>query len=618
MDIDAKNRIGIFCLYNDQGNVEDYVLYLLQNLKTCVDRIIIVCNGKLSSTGAEKLKLYSNEIVIRKNEGYDAGAWKEIILDYMGREEFLRYDELMLLNDTFYGPLYSFDSVFEKMKHIPEVDFWGITIHGTLKNPWRNVLSDEMLPEHLQSYFLVIRKRLLHSKEFFEFWKTRKIAKSYAEAVCYNEVQFTKYFYDLGYKYAAYCDTRIEEKNNSAKINHYLFNARMLLEKYKCPVLKKKLLRISKDTELTFNLGDEAKFCVEYIRNYTDYDTRLIFDDLLKNCNVFEIKENLGLNYILPLNKIKNETISNQKNVLVVAHLYYSDLFEYAFNYLKNIAHCADLLITTDEDSKIVEIEKIFRPAFMNKLKIVKVKKRGRDMAGMLVGAREIIKKYDYFCFIHDKKSIRDGQAITVGNAFSNLLWDNVLASEGYVENILSCFEREDQLGFLSVPPPYHGPYYAVSYNLWASAYEPAVELAKKLGIKASIEYSYPPIAIGTAFWCRTKALNTLLEKNWKYEDFPAEPMPDDGTVNHALERIFPYVAQDAGYYSGVVINEHYAAVEIENLKHLLREQREALISIISISAINSQNNVLKKLLKRCLPSRMWELLRSIKHKFIG
>ena len=66
-------------------------------------------------------------------------------------------------------------------------------------------------------------------------------------------------------------------------------------------------------------------------------------------------------------------------------------------------------------------------------------------------------------------------------------------------------------------------------------------------------------------FWCRTAALTKITNKNWQIEDFPEEPMPKDGTISHALERIFPFAAQTLGFYSGWIMNEEFARNEVEN-----------------------------------------------------
>ena len=49
-----------------------------------------------------------------------------------------------------------------------------------------------------------------------------------------------------------------------------------------------------------------------------------------------------------------------------------------------------------------------------------------------------------------------------------------------------------------------------------------------------------------------------MWEVDWKYEDFDNEPLPVDGTISHAIERILPYVADDAGYKTVIAVNQNY------------------------------------------------------------
>ncbi len=53
---------------------------------------------------------------------------------------------------------------------------------------------------------------------------------------------------------------------------------------------------------------------------------------------------------------------------------------------------------------------------------------------------------------------------------------------------------------------------------------------------------------IGTMFWARTSALGPLLALGLDWNDYPAEPVPVDGTILHAIERLLPFAARHAGY----------------------------------------------------------------------
>ena len=52
----------------------------------------------------------------------------------------------------------------------------------------------------------------------------------------------------------------------------------------------------------------------------------------------------------------------------------------------------------------------------------------------------------------------------------------------------------------------------------------------------------------GTMFWARPEALKLLFDLGLDGNDYPDEPVPLDGTILHAIERLLPFVARQAGY----------------------------------------------------------------------
>ena len=53
---------------------------------------------------------------------------------------------------------------------------------------------------------------------------------------------------------------------------------------------------------------------------------------------------------------------------------------------------------------------------------------------------------------------------------------------------------------------------------------------------------------VGTMFWTRPDALKPFNRLNLCSDDFPAEPLPIDGTLLHALERLIPFAVANAGF----------------------------------------------------------------------
>lgn len=224
--------------------------------------------------------------------------------------------------------------------------------------------------------------------------------------------------------------------------------------------------------------------------------------------------------------------------------------------------------------------EKIIEETFSvleNNVKVILIENRGRDVSALLVGTKDFIMDYDYVCFVHDKK-VTQLSPQTVGAGFSYKCFENLLPTKEFVQNVIRTFEENPRAGLLTPPPPNHGDYYITLGLEWGKNYDITVELAEKLGITVPIDKKKEPIApLGTMFWFRPKALKLLFDQDWEYKDFPAEPNKIDGTLLHAVERIYSYVVQQEGYYPAWIFSEKGAQIEVTNLNYMVRGLNNAV-----------------------------------------
>jgi lipopolysaccharide biosynthesis protein len=82
--------------------------------------------------------------------------------------------------------------------------------------------------------------------------------------------------------------------------------------------------------------------------------------------------------------------------------------------------------------------------------------------------------------------------------------------------------------------------------------WEENLEIAQGLAARMDLRAPLPPtidFPVGTMFWARPEALAPLLRLGLNLDDYPDEPLAEDGTILHALERLLPLVAEDAGYH---------------------------------------------------------------------
>lgn len=273
--------------------------------------------------------------------------------------------------------------------------------------------------------------------------------------------------------------------------------------------------------------------------------------------NIYDIRKAKTLQFIFPTNQsafpFPNEEL---KKIAVVVHLYYTEKVEFYSTYLNQLPEEITLYIFSSKDETIAEAQKHVRH---NKTLYLKKENRGRDLSAFLVAFRPYLAPYDLLCFIHDKKE-RAPWEKTDADKWNENLWGNMIATAPYIYNVLHLLEQHPELGMLFPPEPigdYRTAWFSAS---WEENYDNCLELAKKMRLSADIRKTKPPIALGSVFWARKEVLSKLFDMNWEYEDFPAEPMPRDFTISHAIERIFGYLAQDAGYDAATIMTEQYAS----------------------------------------------------------
>ena len=295
--------------------------------------------------------------------------------------------------------------------------------------------------------------------------------------------------------------------------------------------------------------------------------------------NVYDIRAKDKLLYILPDEySIYSPAEDVSSSVAIAVNLYYEDTVERYFEYLTKSCLKFPIFIISSKQVILDRANDWF--GGNSNVRYIAKENRGRDVSALLVSFRETARKYKYICFIHDKKSKHNFLEEDVDNWAANL-WDNVIASEEYINNILQIFEENENMGMLAPPEPL-GKYFEAWYgNAWANIYGDTERVCKELNVvNCDLNREKYPITLGTVFWARTESLQKILLKEWTYEDFPEEPMPVDRTINHAIERIWGYVVQDAGYKTGTVMTASYAEwsllfvqQEMRKMYHILRDE---------------------------------------------
>ncbi len=245
-------RLTILVLYDKEGLFDEYVFFLISELRTISERIICVINGEVQAQCQDRLISECDDVIIRENIGFDAGAYKQILLDYLKNEELLQYDELVFCNDTFFGPFVPFKYIFKEMEN-KVCDYWGVSFDSC------SVFS------HIQSYFLVFKKEIILNNVIVEFFSKKKESDFASfQNVCISfEIDLYRYLSSMGYKPQAFI----------GNLEYDIFcNVNLSLKFNFLPVMKKKSFALNR-TPLP-DLEDGIK----YINDRYLYDTKMIVD----------------------------------------------------------------------------------------------------------------------------------------------------------------------------------------------------------------------------------------------------------------------------------------------------------------------------------------------------
>ncbi|WP_170296048.1 glycoside hydrolase family 99-like domain-containing protein [Azospirillum brasilense] len=222
--------------------------------------------------------------------------------------------------------------------------------------------------------------------------------------------------------------------------------------------------------------------------------------------------------------------------IAVVVHVYHPDTWEEMAASIKNISAPFDLFVSlvagvshTLEDA----IKKDFQQARV----FVFPQDRGRDIARfMAILQTGVLFRYELICKIHSKRSTY----VADGDQWRRQLIDGILGSRELVDRIIARFRSDPDLGIVVAD----GNIFS-GEECWAGNEDFLNKLLPRLSISTDyVSRSFPG---GGMFWIRPLILRTLLGSGLNVNDFEPEPMPVNGALGHAVERMFGLICEDAG-----------------------------------------------------------------------
>ncbi|WP_439902701.1 rhamnan synthesis F family protein [Microbacterium azadirachtae] len=517
-------------------------------------RVLVVVNGSLSEEGRAKLEPVSDEILVRDNVGFDIWAHKDA-LDHVG-EAIGEFDEVLLTNDTWFGPVRPYGPVFERMGERP-VHFWGMTDHVRQEpNPFT---GKGVLPYHLQSFWIAVRREMFLSEAWRRYWAELPEMPSYFDAVLKHEAVFTETFAQAGFTH----DVAFPEGDYPTE-HPALFNPDLLVEDG-CPLVKRRPL--FHYPPFMNRHAVSGRRIVETMAAH-GYPAELVWSNLARNVQPKVLNTDAGMLEVLPGRALVEE-VAPVPRLAVVAHLPQTKDVSRVIGALRAVPHPFDLFVTVHDDRMVADVRSGIEALGLDGLSRTEVRvvpAAGRDMSALLLGCRDVLTegRYDLVFKVHGRTPRQRSQ--NAKRYFSRYQLENLLDSPGYVRNMLALFEREPGLGIVYPPMMHVG--YSLPGRAWSFYLPRAKEICAELGIQVPLDGISPLAPFGGMWVCRPEALRRLVDAGHAYADYEKPRSKSVPALAKVVERLISYAAAEDGFHTRTIMTAEHASISHTSMEY--------------------------------------------------
>ena len=247
-----------------------------------------------------------------------------------------------------------------------------------------------------------------------------------------------------------------------------------------------------------------------------------------------------------------NKQPKSDEQIGIHIHVHHLDLLEEIIERFAHNQSTPRLWITITDPSLQSPIEEMISNRSLSLVDIRCYPNRGRNFGPLLQGlGHELDQQCTIYAHLHTKRSQHLDAATTA--RWREFLLDHLLGRDGcpMMDTILEAFKRDPNLGLVYADDPH-----CID---WTSNQASARLLMNQLNLSKEEQDSVMPpgistvdFPIGSMFWIRSGSLSKVWSNPWPIDAIPQEPLPSDGTVLHALERLLPGLCRNTGFQTAV------------------------------------------------------------------
>lgn len=543
-------RVVFFSVDDPRDEVGDYVLHALRGLRPHVSRLVVIVRRGVSQQARARLSPLVDAIVVSRD--YGLRAHRDALLQHPRFVD--ECDELLLLSDSWYGPLTTFDEVF-RASESRTLPAWSLTdrrdrTDGTPVDEFTKLDADTVTTP-IPSW-LVFRRPVLDSSAWQDFWNAVPAMVRDSERPNRVERALTTGLASAGFHVEA-----LYPEQDYPSAHPALLNSRLLIDDG-CPV-------VSRDVFWGYPpFFDQHAIIGRSIAQdmaQASYPVELLWRDLARTLPPKTLNANGGMLEVLP--DVAKEDERRERRVLAVVHVPMLTGMEGVLQRIAAMPGRADVVVTLAARSFEAPVREAWarvhpegRFGFSTRLAIGRT---GPNTVSVFSECSDLVDpdRYDLIVAVHT--GCPDVEFRNVERYFRRQQIECLLSTTGYLTNLFALFDAEPGLGLVFPPTPHIGM--SSLGEGWAGA-RPLVErVTRELGIRVPLDWASPLAPLGGMWIGRPEALRDLSRHTW-----PA----GDADSDAAHVRLHAYVAAESGYHARTVATGEHGALSHVSLEYKL------------------------------------------------
>lgn len=219
-------------------------------------------------------------------------------------------------------------------------------------------------------------------------------------------------------------------------------------------------------------------------------------------------------------------------NVCGIAHVYYTDLADEIVEAFLRCGTLNSVVITTPtptDELLIDALEKLSKERPALNIAVLPIKNLGRDIYPFMQAIQhKYVRDCDVFLKIHTKKSLHLDEY--KGRNWRQQLLVSLCPNAEQTSQIAAALHNSNDV-WLACPEAF-----TAGNESWGKNKKNVKILAERINLKVSRNIVFPA---GSMFWARKEVARTLQELKIEDHEYSVKPDQLDGTISHALERLF-------------------------------------------------------------------------------